>query len=138
MPITASSLATTMSPHSARSLPPPTHQPCTCTTTGFSVRHRLMNFGMGPVAGWLDHLKSLPGSQRPSVSIHSDQCSNPPPKSKPPQNERPAPRRTMTFTSSSRVASSTAASSSSGIGGTMVFRRSGRLRVIVATGPSTE
>ena len=44
----------------------------------------------------------------------------------------------MTLTESSRVASSTADSSSSGIGGTIVLRRSGRLSVMVATGPSTE
>jgi hypothetical protein len=43
----------------------------------------------------------------------------------------------MTLTSGSRVASPTAASTSSGIGGTIVLRRSGRLRVTVATGPST-
>src|SRR3954453_11805627 len=42
----------------------------------------------------------------------------------------------MTFTSGSRIASPTAASTSSGIGGTIVFRRSGRLSVIVAVAPS--
>jgi hypothetical protein len=43
----------------------------------------------------------------------------------------------MTFTSSSSVAALMAASNSSGIGGTIVFRRSGRLRVTIATGSST-
>ena len=43
----------------------------------------------------------------------------------------------ITFTTSSATARSTAASSSSGSGGTIVFRRSGRLSVIVATGPET-
>ncbi len=136
MPITASSLATTRSAHSARSLPPPTHQPCTCAIVGLSVRQRLMNFGTGPVEGWLDQWKSFPASHEPSVSILSFQCLNPSPKSNPPQNDRPAPRSTITFTVSSRPASCTAASSSSGMGGTIVLSRSGRLRVMVATGPS--
>src|SRR5262249_11735039 len=34
----------TRSAHSAVSLPPPTHQPCTCAMTGFGARHMLMNF----------------------------------------------------------------------------------------------
>src|SRR5687768_3930540 len=42
----------------------------------------------------------------------------------------------MTFTAGSRTARATAASTSSGIGGTIVFRCSGRLSVIVATAPS--
>jgi hypothetical protein len=41
------------------------------------------------------------------------------------------------LTRSSPVAAATAASTSSGSGGTIVFRRSGRFRVIVATGPAT-
>ena len=44
---------------------------------------------------------------------------------------------TITLTSASRTARPTAASTSSGIGGTIVFSRSGRLSVIVATAPST-
>src|SRR5581483_4861283 len=43
----------------------------------------------------------------------------------------------MTLTSSSRTAAVTAASNSSGIGGTIVFSRSGRLSVIVATRSAT-
>jgi hypothetical protein len=42
----------------------------------------------------------------------------------------------MTLISESRVASATASSTSSGIGGTIVLRDTGRLRVIVARGPS--
>src|ERR1039457_3086622 len=42
----------------------------------------------------------------------------------------------MTLTRWSSVASRTAASNSSGIGGTIVLSRSGRVRVIVAIGPS--
>jgi hypothetical protein len=52
--------------------------------------------------------------------------------------DRPAPRSTITFTAWSRVACLIAASHSSGIGGTIVLSRSGRFRVIVATGPSVE
>ncbi len=47
----ASSLAMTRSAHSAMSLPPPTHQPCTWAITGFGARHRLMNFGTAPRLG---------------------------------------------------------------------------------------
>ena len=42
----------------------------------------------------------------------------------------------MTLTAGSRIARPTAAWTSCGIGGTIVFSRSGRLRVIVATAPS--
>jgi hypothetical protein len=42
----------------------------------------------------------------------------------------------MTFTAPSRVAHATASSTSSGSGGTIVLSASGRLSVIVATGPS--
>ena len=55
--------------------------------------------------------------------------------------ERRGRRRGATMTLHLRVARSarpTAASTSSGIGGTIVFSRSGRFSVIVATGPSTE
>jgi hypothetical protein len=45
-------------------------------------------------------------------------------------------RGTITLTSGSSVASRTAFSNSSGIGGTIVFSRSGRLSVIVAIGPA--
>jgi hypothetical protein len=41
------------------------------------------------------------------------------------------------LTDSSRTAAATAPSTSSGIGGTIVLRDSGRFRVIVATAPST-
>jgi len=40
------------------------------------------------------------------------------------------------LTSASRVARPTASCTSSGIGGTIVFSRSGRSSVIVATGPA--
>ena len=64
VPMRASSLAITRSAHSAMSLPPPTHQPCTWAITGFGVRQMLMNFGIGPDAGEVAIAKSLPGSQR--------------------------------------------------------------------------
>ena len=73
MPIRASSLAITRSAHSAMSLPPPTHQPCTWAITGFGARHRLMNFGTGPRLAVVAPMKSLPGSQRPSVVSISSQ-----------------------------------------------------------------
>ena len=98
----------------------------------------LMNFWVGESSGAVAIAKSLPGSHSPSVARYSSQCSKPPPKSYPAQKERPAPRSTITLASGSRVASPTAASTSSGIGGTIVLRRSGRFRVIVATGPSVE
>ena len=55
------------------SLPPPTHQPCTWTITGFGARHRLMNFGTGAGLAVVAPMKSLPGSQRPSVVSISSQ-----------------------------------------------------------------
>ena len=115
------------------SLPPPTHQPCTWAITGFGARHRLMNFGTGPRLAVVAPMKSLPGSQRPSVVSISSQWWKPSPKSKPAQKARPAPLSTITFTCSSATACSTASWSSSGIGGTIVFSRSGRLKVIRAT-----
>jgi hypothetical protein len=69
--------------------------------------------------------------------IRSSQWWNPPAKSNPAQNARPAPRRITTRTASSPPARRTASWSSSGIGGTIVFRLSGRFSVIVAIGPST-
>ena len=77
----ASSEAMTRSPHSAVSLPPPTHQPWTCTITGLGERHMLMNCCVGASCGAVENAKSLPGSHRPSVVMYSSQCSNPPPKS---------------------------------------------------------
>ena len=136
VPMRASSLATTRSAHSAMSLPPPTHQPCTWAITGLGERHIDMNFGTGPTLGAVAITKSLPGSHSPSVVSASSQWWKPPPKSKPAQNARPAPRSTITFTLSSATARCTAASSSSGMGGTIVLRRSGRLSVTVATAPS--
>ena len=132
----ASSLATTRSAHSARSLPPPTHQPWTWAIVGLGARHRLMNRGTGP-SGDVAPAKSLPGSHSPSVVIPASQWWNPPPKSNPAQNARPAPRRTITLTSGSALARWTDASISSGIGGTIVLRRSGRFSVIVATASAT-
>ncbi len=44
----ASSEAITRSAQSAKSLPPPTHQPCTWAITGLGERHTLMNLGTGP------------------------------------------------------------------------------------------
>ena len=136
VPMRASSLATTRSAHSAMSLPPPTHQPCTWAITGFGERHRLMNLGTGPSACAVATAKSLPGSHSPSVVSPASQWWKPPAKSKPAQKARPAPRRMITLTSGSMIAACTAASSSSGIGGTIVFRRVGRFSVIVARAPS--
>ncbi len=96
-----------------------------------------MNFCVGATACAVANMKSLPGSHSPSVVRYSSQWWKPPPKSNPPQKERPAPRTTMTFTDGSRTAAFTAASISSGMGGTMVFRCSGRLSVIVAIASST-
>ncbi len=97
-----------------------------------------MNFCVGATAGAVANMKSLPGSHSPSVVMYSSHWWKPSPKSKPPQNERPAPLRMMTLTAPSRTAAFTAASISSGIGGTMVFSCPGRFSVMVATGPSTE
>ena len=79
VPITASSLATTRSAHRAKSLPPPTHQPCTCAITGLGTRHMLMKRWVGPKLLLL--MKSLPGSQLPSVVMCSSQWWKPPEKS---------------------------------------------------------
>ena len=68
----ASSLAITRSAQSARSLPPPTHQPCTWAITGFGERQMLMNLRIGPRLD-VDMAKSLPGSHSPSVVIPSSQ-----------------------------------------------------------------
>ena len=96
-----------------------------------------MNFCVGASAGAVANMKSLPGSHAPSVVMCSSHWWKPSPKSKPPQNDRPAPRRIMTLTRSSRTAALTAASISSGIGGTIVFSASGRFSVIVAIASST-
>ncbi len=68
----ASSLAMTRSAHSARSLPPPTHQPWTWAMTGLGERHRLMNRGTTPTSE-AARAKSLPGSHAPSVVSDSSQ-----------------------------------------------------------------
>ena len=47
----ASSLAITRSAQSAKSLPPPTHQPCTWAITGFGARQTLISFWVGARAG---------------------------------------------------------------------------------------
>ena len=73
MPICASSEAMTRSAQSAKSLPPPTHQPCTCAITGLGERHTLMNFWVGASSGAVAKAKSLPGSHAPSVVIMSSQ-----------------------------------------------------------------
>jgi NAD(P)-dependent dehydrogenase (short-subunit alcohol dehydrogenase family) len=104
VPMRASSLMITRSAHSAMSLPPPTHQPCTSAITGLGERQIDMNLGIGPMLGALAITKSLPGSHSPSVVMPSSQWWNPPAKSKPAQNERPAPRSTITFTDSSATA----------------------------------
>ena len=54
MPIRASSLAMTRSAQSAKSLPPPTHQPCTCAITGLGERQTLMNFCVGDALSFAD------------------------------------------------------------------------------------
>jgi hypothetical protein len=77
----ASSLAITRSAQSAKSLPPPTHQPCTWAITGFGARQTLMNFCVGDSAGAVAAAKSLPGSHSPSVVSPSSQWWKPPPKS---------------------------------------------------------
>ena len=59
--MTASSLAITRSAQSAKSLPPPTHQPCTWAMTGFGERQTLMNFWVGASSGAVASAKSLPG-----------------------------------------------------------------------------
>lgn len=92
----------------------------------------LMSFWVGETAGAVAMTKSLPGSHRPSVVRPSSRWWKPPPKSNPPQNDRPAPRRTITSTAASRTAVSTACSTSSGIGGTIMFNQSGRLYRIVS------
>ena len=82
---------------------------------------------------------SLPGSHSPSVEYSSPYpVSNSGSKSKPAQKLRPMPRKTITLIALSRLAVSTAAAISSGIGGTIVFRRSGLLSEIVAIASSVE
>ena len=81
MPICASSDATTRSAQSAKSLPPPTHHPCTCAITGFGARHTHMSFWVGALCGAVANAKSLPASHSPPVVIWSSQARKPPPKS---------------------------------------------------------
>ena len=81
MPIWASSEAITRSAQSAKSLPPPTHQPWTWAITGFGARHTLMSFWVGALCGAVANAKSLPASHSPSVVIWSSQALKPPPKS---------------------------------------------------------
>ena len=73
VPIRASSEAITRSALKAKSLPPPTHQPCTWAITGLCVRQTLRNFWFGDVLGVVTIAKSLPGSHSPSVSRPSPQ-----------------------------------------------------------------
>ena len=73
VPMTASSDATTRSQHSAKSLPPPTHHPCTCAITGLGARQRLMSCWVGDKSGAVAAAKSLPGSHSPAVVIPSSQ-----------------------------------------------------------------
>ena len=63
--MTASSLATTRSAHRAKSLPPPTHQPCTWAITGLGVRHTLISCWVGATSWAVAKAKSLPGSHSP-------------------------------------------------------------------------
>ena len=126
-----------MSAHSAISLPPPTHQPCTCAITGFGLRHSDMNRGTQPIDCDVAMMRSRPASHSPSVAMSSFQCVNPPAKLKPAQNERPAPCRRITFTARSRIDCVTASSSSSSIGGTIVLRSSGRSSVMTAVASCT-
>ena len=81
MPICASSEAITRSAQSAKSLPPPTHQPCTWAITGLGERQTLISFCVGESSGAVANAKSLPASHSPSVAISSSQASKPPPKS---------------------------------------------------------
>jgi hypothetical protein len=73
VPMRASSEAITRSAQSARSLPPPTHQPWIWQITGFGERQRLMNFGIGPRLGVVATTKSLPGSHSPRLVRRSSQ-----------------------------------------------------------------
>ena len=81
VPIRASSLAMTRSAQSAKSLPPPTHQPWTWAITGFGERQTLMNFCVGARPGAVAHDEVLAGVPRPSVVSASSQWWKPPPKS---------------------------------------------------------
>ena len=81
VPITASSEAITRSAHSAKSLPPPTHQPWTWAITGLQVRQMLISFCVGDSCGAVAIAKSLPGSHLPSVVMNSSQWRKPPPRS---------------------------------------------------------
>ena len=147
----ASSLAITRSAQSAKSLPPPTHQPCTWAITGFGERQTLMNFCVGATSGAVAHAKSLPGSQRavggdplvPVVEAAAEVVAGAERAPGAAQHDHLHRRRRAT-------AAPTAASTSSGIGGTIVLsslgpvqrdRRDGgldrvedRLEVIAAAG----
>src|SRR5581483_7936662 len=98
VPMRASSEATTMSAQSDISLPPPTHQPWIWAMTGLGLRHSDMNFGTQPSVGDVVAMNSLPGSHFPSVVSRSSQWWNPAEKSKPAQNDGPAPCRMITLT----------------------------------------
>ena len=138
MPIRASSLAITRSAQSAKSLPPPTHQPWTWAITGFGERQTLMNFWVGASAGAVAHdevLARVPlavGGQPlvPVVEAAAEVVAGAEGAAGAAQDDHLHRRRRAT-------ARSTAASTSSGIGGTIVFSDSGRLSVIVATPSAT-
>jgi len=132
VPMRASSLAITRSAHSARSLPPPSTHPCTLGTHGLWRRHRLMKRGTAP---WLWMWRSRspcggPSARRgelrvPVVEALAEVKARAERPAGPAQHDHPHPligaRRRH------------AASISSGIGGTIVFRCSGRLSVMLAT-----
>ena len=127
----ASSDAITRSAHRAKSLPPPTHQPCTWAITGLCERHTLMNRGTAPKArgGPGEVLARVPlavGGQ-PLVPVMKAAA----------EVEARAEGAACAAEDDHLhgvvpTASFIAASISSGIGGTMVFSRSGRFSVIVA------
>ena len=81
VPMRASSDAITRSAHSAKSLPPPRHQPCTCAITGLGERQMLMSFCVGATSGDVAIAKSLPASHAPSVVSWESQWWKPSPKS---------------------------------------------------------
>jgi len=98
----------------------------------------LMNFCVGDVASAVAWVKSLPASHSPLVLCVSCHSWKSLPKLKPAQNDRPAPRNTMTLTAGSCAAAFSAASISSGMAGMIVFNSAGRFRVIVAIASRVE
>ena len=125
---------TRQSASSASSMPPATAGPSTAAITGLSNSIRLgpigpRGAGAAPVGkASLRRISRSKSSRSASVEAYF--------RSQPPQNAPPAPVNTQASASSDALKSWKAAKSASAVSGSTAFRASGRLFVMIQTGPS--